>query len=103
MTFDTLSNAFPVHDPEWVQDTHANHYLQSWSKQGSRPRVIVGGEGSWFWDSEGKRYLDFQSQLVNLNLDISTQRSLKPQKRSWTNWPTLAQRWPTMHAQSLQH
>ena len=68
MTFDTLSNAFPVHDPEWVQDTHANHYLQSWSKQGSRPRVIVGGEGSWFWDSEGKRYLDFQSQLVNLNL-----------------------------------
>ncbi len=59
---------FPVHDPAWIQEAHANHYLQSWSKQGGRPRVVTGGQGSWFWDSEGKRYLDFQSQLVNLNL-----------------------------------
>ncbi|NRB02928.1 MAG: aminotransferase class III-fold pyridoxal phosphate-dependent enzyme [Rhodobacteraceae bacterium] len=47
---------------------HADHYLQSWSKQGGRPKVITGAEGSWFWDSDGKRYLDFQSQLVNANL-----------------------------------
>ena len=63
-----LSNAYPTHDPDWVADIHANHYLQSWSKQGSRPRVITGAEGSWFWDATGKRYLDFQSQLVNANL-----------------------------------
>lgn len=63
-----LSNAFPTHDPEWVQEIHANNYLQSWSKQGGKPKVIAGGEGSWFWDTDGKRYLDFQSQLVNLNL-----------------------------------
>ena len=63
-----LSNAYPTHDPEWVQDIHANHYLQSWSKQGGKPKVITGAEGSWFWDSDGNRYLDFQSQLVNLNL-----------------------------------
>lgn len=55
-------------DTAWVQDMHAQHYLQSWSKQGGRPRVIAGGEGSWFWDTEGNRYLDFQSQLVNLSL-----------------------------------
>lgn len=65
---DSFSNEFPTHDPEWVQEMHANHYLQSWSKQCSRPKVIVGAEGSWFWDSDGKRYLDFQSQLVNANL-----------------------------------
>ena len=65
---DDLSNAYPSHDPEWVQDMHANHYLQSWSKQGGKPRVITGASGSWFWDSDGKRYLDFQSQLVNANL-----------------------------------
>ncbi|MCP4820810.1 MAG: aminotransferase class III-fold pyridoxal phosphate-dependent enzyme, partial [Shimia sp.] len=47
---------------------HADHYLQSWSPQGNRPRVITGAQGSWFWDSDGKRYLDFQSQLVNANL-----------------------------------
>ena len=63
-----FSNAYPMHDPEWVQEVHANHYLQSWSKQGNRPKVITGAEGSWFWDSDGNRYLDFQSQLVNANL-----------------------------------
>lgn len=62
------SNTYPSHDPEWVRDIHAGHYLQSWSKQGGRPRVITGASGSWFWDSDGKRYLDFQSQLVNANL-----------------------------------
>ncbi len=59
---------FPTDDAQWVQDIHANHYLQSWSVQGNKPIVITGAQGSWFWDSNGKRYLDFQSQLVNLNL-----------------------------------
>ncbi len=58
----------PTHDPAWIQDVHAEHYLQSWSKQGNRPIVVAGGKGSWFWDTDGKRYLDFQSQLVNLSL-----------------------------------
>ncbi|WP_415919879.1 aminotransferase class III-fold pyridoxal phosphate-dependent enzyme [Tateyamaria sp. SN6-1] len=65
---DDFSNAYPSHDPAWVQDMHADHYLQSWSTQGNRPPVITGAQGSWFWDSTGKRYLDFQSQLVNANL-----------------------------------
>ncbi|TCL10155.1 taurine--2-oxoglutarate transaminase [Shimia isoporae] len=63
-----LPNMFPTDDPDWVKDMHADHYLQSWSPQGNRPRVITGAQGSWFWDSDGKRYLDFQSQLVNANL-----------------------------------
>ncbi len=45
------------------------HVFHSWSAQDSLdPTVIAGGEGSWFWDESGKRYLDFSSQLVNLNL-----------------------------------
>ena len=63
-----LCNDYPSHNPEWVADMHAEHYLQSWSKQGNKPLVITGAKGSWFWDSEGKKYLDFQSQLVNANL-----------------------------------
>ena len=63
-----LAGEFPVHDPDWVADTHATHYLQSWSRQGNRPRVITEAAGSWFRDSAGKWYLDFQSQLVNLNM-----------------------------------
>ncbi|WP_350335547.1 aminotransferase class III-fold pyridoxal phosphate-dependent enzyme [Coralliovum pocilloporae] len=55
-------------DPAWIQDMHVDHYIQSWSVQGKKPRVIAGAEGSWFWDTDGKRFLDFQSQLVNMNL-----------------------------------
>ncbi len=55
-------------DDEAIRYHHMEHYVQSWSVQNSTPPVITGGEGSWFWDNAGKRYLDFQSQLVNLNL-----------------------------------
>ena len=45
------------------------HVFHSWSAQRSLdPLVIAGGEGSRFWDEQGRSYLDFSSQLVNLNL-----------------------------------
>ncbi|WP_412537803.1 aspartate aminotransferase family protein [Longispora sp. K20-0274] len=45
------------------------HVFHSWSAQRAlTPTVLAGGEGSWFWDGDGRRYLDFSSQLVNLNL-----------------------------------
>ena len=45
------------------------HVFHSWSAQGLiDPVVVAGGEGSSFWDEDGRRYLDFCSQLVNLNL-----------------------------------
>ncbi len=45
------------------------HVFHSWSAQAQiSPMVVAGGEGSWFWDEAGKRYLDFSSQLMNLNL-----------------------------------
>jgi len=54
---------------EWIVDAHRKHVITSWSTQGNvDPMHVVGGEGCWFWDQEGNRYLDFESQLVNLNL-----------------------------------
>ncbi|MHB8323178.1 MAG: aminotransferase class III-fold pyridoxal phosphate-dependent enzyme [Candidatus Dormibacteria bacterium] len=45
------------------------HVFHSWSALNRpAPVVVAGGEGSWFWDSEGRRYLDFSSQLVFTNL-----------------------------------
>lgn len=45
------------------------HVFHSWSAQAHiAPLPIAGGEGAWFWDADGNRYLDFASQLVNLNL-----------------------------------
>lgn len=41
----------------------------SWSIQSAvNPIPAVRGEGVYFWDADGKRYLDFSSQLMNLNI-----------------------------------
>src|SRR3989449_10226741 len=43
--------------------------IHSWSVQSAlKPLAVAGAEGRYFWDYEGKRYLDFASQLVNLNI-----------------------------------
>jgi taurine--2-oxoglutarate transaminase len=45
------------------------HVFHSWSAQELVvPLPVARGEGSYFWDSDGNRYLDLASQLVNLNL-----------------------------------
>ncbi|KNB49252.1 aspartate aminotransferase family protein [Streptomyces caatingaensis] len=45
------------------------HVFHSWSAQGLiDPLAVAGAEGSYFWDFEGNRYLDFSSQLVNTNI-----------------------------------
>jgi taurine--2-oxoglutarate transaminase len=45
------------------------HVFHSWSAQRLiNPLPIAGGLGCEFWDHEGHRWLDFSSQLVNLNL-----------------------------------
>jgi len=53
-------------------DTQSNraHNFFPWAIQATQDQAveIAGGEGVYFWDSQGKRYLDFISQLFNLNL-----------------------------------
>jgi taurine--2-oxoglutarate transaminase len=45
------------------------HVFHSWSAQALiGPMPVAGALGSYFWDYEGRRYLDFSSQLVNLNI-----------------------------------
>src|SRR5215218_4545201 len=45
------------------------HVFHSWSAQAALdPLVVVGAEGSRFWDEQGDSYLDFASQLVNANI-----------------------------------
>ena len=45
------------------------YVLHSWSVQDAlNPIAVAGGEGRYFWDYEGKRYLDFASQLVNVSI-----------------------------------
>ncbi|KQQ43294.1 aspartate aminotransferase family protein [Nocardioides sp. Leaf307] len=68
----------PTTDPTTVEgaglDARAReldraHVFHSWSAQGAlSPMVVAGGLGSRVWDHEGRSWLDFSSQLVNVNI-----------------------------------
>ena len=54
---------------ERVRRDDRAHVFHSWSAQGKiAPLPVAGAAGVEFWDYEGKRYLDFASQLVYTNL-----------------------------------
>jgi len=52
-----------------TSDLDRAYVFHSWSAQATLdPLVIAGGLGSTVWDFDGRRYLDFSSQLVNVNI-----------------------------------
>lgn len=52
-----------------VSNADRSRVFHSWSAQGSlAPMAIAGGSGTTVWDAEGNHYLDFSSQLVNVNI-----------------------------------
>ena len=52
-----------------VFDLDRNYVFHSWSAQAQiSPLPVAGGEGSYFWDFDGNKYLDFSSQLVFTNI-----------------------------------
>ncbi|MFH8248836.1 aspartate aminotransferase family protein [Microbacterium sp. B2969] len=64
----TLSDATTDLD-ELATRLDREYVFHSWSAQKAlAPVVIAGGSGSVVWDHAGKRYLDFSSQLVNVNI-----------------------------------
>ena len=54
------------------------YVFHSWSAQGAiSPLPVAGGEGSYFWDFDGKKYLDFSSQLVFTNIGFQHPKVVK--------------------------
>src|SRR2546428_1070704 len=52
-----------------IQQEAKQYVLHSWSVQSAiNPLPVAGAEGRYFWDYDGKRYLDFASQLVNVSI-----------------------------------
>jgi taurine--2-oxoglutarate transaminase len=50
-------------------DLDRAHVFHSWSAQGPlKPMVVASGSGSRVWDHAGTSWLDFSSQLVNVNI-----------------------------------
>jgi taurine--2-oxoglutarate transaminase len=61
-----------------VFDLDRAHVFHSWSAQGLiTPMPVAGGEGSYFWDFDGNRYLDFSSQLVFTNIGFQHPKVVK--------------------------
>lgn len=55
-----------------VAQKNKDYTLTSWSAQGSwNPIVIDHAEGVYVYDADGKRYLDWSAQLVNVNIGHS--------------------------------
>jgi taurine--2-oxoglutarate transaminase len=52
-----------------IVDLSREYTFFSWSVQGQVSPIPVGkAEGIYFWDTDGKRYIDFSSQLMNTNI-----------------------------------
>ncbi|MBM4049311.1 MAG: aminotransferase class III-fold pyridoxal phosphate-dependent enzyme, partial [Planctomycetes bacterium] len=63
-----------MYEPSLTLDTQTigkyerEYLLHTWGVQKDfKLFVIAGGKGSYFWDDQGKKYLDFASHLVNVN------------------------------------
>lgn len=64
-----MSNSPDPAEGQRVYDLDREYVFHSWSAQASlKPMCIAGAEGSYFWDYDGNKYLDFSSQLVNTNI-----------------------------------
>ena len=62
---------------EIVRLTRA-HTLYEWSAQSKvDPIPVAGAKGCWFWTPEGKRYLDFNSQLMCVNIGHGHERVIR--------------------------
>lgn len=65
-----------------IVDLSKRHTIFSWSAQGSvSPIPMVRGEGIYFWDAEGKRYIDMNSQLMCVNIGHGNRRVIEAIKR----------------------
>lgn len=63
------------------------HTIFSWSAQaGVSPVAIDKASGIYFWDADGKRYIDFNSQLMCVNIGHNHPKvveAIKAQMRVW--------------------
>jgi taurine--2-oxoglutarate transaminase len=61
-----------------IVDLTKKHTLFEWSAQGTAdPIPVAGAKGCWFWTPEGQRFLDFNSQLMCVNIGHGDERVIR--------------------------
>src|SRR6478752_1480295 len=77
MTASTNSDALPtgqdlasaIAEGQRAYELDRTHVFHSWSAQAHlRPMTVLAAQGSYVWDGDGNRLLDFSSQMVNTNI-----------------------------------
>ena len=70
-------------DSQTIADECKRYTLWSWSKGGAvNPLVFERAEGVYLYTPEGKRFLDFNSQLMSVNIGHSHPKVLSAMKRA---------------------
>jgi len=74
-----------------VRQLDRSYVFHSWSTQGNlNPLTIAGAEGCELWDYDGNSWLDFSSQLVNVNIGYQHPRVLAAMKAQLESLVTIA-------------
>ena len=85
-----IHNEVAVSNDE-VRQLDRAYVFHSWSMQGNlNPLVIAGAQGCELWDYEGNTWLDFSSQLVNVNIGYQHPRVLAAMKAQLETLVTIA-------------
>src|SRR5437763_14475769 len=78
----TIADAVGAMTAEEIVSLTKRHTIFSWSAQGSvNPIPMVRGEGIYFWDADGTRYTDMNSQLMCVNIGHGDRRVIDAIKR----------------------
>ncbi len=78
----TVADTSDTMTAEEIVSLTKRHTIFSWSAQGSvNPIPMVRGEGIYFWDADGKRYIDMNSQLMCVNIGHGDKRVIDAIKR----------------------
>lgn len=81
----------PTTDGDLAVQLDRSHVFHSWSAQATlNPLPIAGAKGCEVWDYNGKRYLDFSSQLVNTNIGHTHPKIVAAIKEQAELLPTIA-------------
>jgi taurine---2-oxoglutarate transaminase len=74
----TVNTAATGLSGQTIVELTKKHTLFEWSAQGAvDPIPVAGAKGCWFWTPEGKRFLDFNSQLMCVNIGHGDERVIR--------------------------
>ena len=70
-----MPNTKTISETREILQNNEDYTLISWSKQkNTNPIAVKYGEGVYLYDYDGKRYIDFSSGLMNVNIGHGNQR-----------------------------